>query len=186
MKKFDFEEFLAKQLEDRLAISKPEVKQRFPIQDPDLIRRKLGQIGARKKWSGHEHNELFDLGKTLRDKKQLLRLRYREQESWLTFKGKPGKKQAEIETPVHYETMKRLLEMVGFRIFSSYRKYCEEYELTFGKVCLEQIKSEWFVEIEGKPTTTKSIIRRLGLEEVTVLDERPAQKLTAQEPLITV
>ncbi len=170
MKRSEFEEFLTKQFEENLAQTKLEVEQKYRVTDLDFIRRRLERLGARCGRKGMEHNELFDLNKTLRKKKQTLRLRYYgDREACLTLKGprlkNQFKKRVEIETPVHYEHMKRILEMLGYRVFSSYRKYREEYELTSGRVCLNHLSSHgWFVEIESTPKRIHSLARLLQLE----------------------
>jgi predicted adenylyl cyclase CyaB len=186
MKKSKFEEFLARQLEERLSAAKVETEQKYRTSDPVNIRRHLIRLGAKKIRTGLEHNELYELGKMLRKKKQVLRLRYHgDYGAWLTLKGHrlqaQHKKRMEMETPVHYEHTKRILELLGFRVFSVYRKNREEYELEDCHVCLDYLAScGWFVEIEGAHKAIKRMAQELGLNEFH-REERSYRKILKEQ-----
>ncbi len=189
MKKSKFEEFLLDQLKARLSTTRVETEQKYHISDPVQIRRQLIHMRAKKLRSGLEHNELFDINKMLRKKKQILRLRFHGSGgAWLTFKGPRQKgivkKRMEIETPIHFESAKRILELLGFRVFSTYRKNREEYELPGGKVCLDYLpKCGWFVEIEGSTKNISRIASDLGLDHAD-REERSYRKLLRDHTLL--
>lgn len=188
MKKWEFEEILHRQLESRLSVEKLEIEQKYRIADPVPIRRQLLRMGAKKGRTGLEHNELFDQEKALKKEKKILRLRFHggSGPAWLTLKGPRvkgalHKKRMEIETPVHFEHVKRILELLGFRVFSSYRKYREEYELPDAKVCLDNLPSVgWFVEIEGRARGIQRVARELGLDN-SYREERSYRRLLREE-----
>ena len=191
MKKSKFESYLAEQLENHLSANTVEIEQKYRIKDPQPIRQRLRKLGAKKGIAGTEHNELFDIENTLRKRKQILRLRYHGKEkAWLTFKGPRQKgaikRRMEIETPVFYEPTKRILELLGYRVIASYRKYREEYELTDGKVCLDHLPGcGWFVEIEGKVRAIHRIARLLQLEK-DAKEHRSYRKLLRERPAAVI
>ena len=83
----------------------------------------------------------------------------------------------EIETPVNYEAMKRILELIGFRIKETYSKIREEYRLIGCAVCLDHLPGAgWFIEIEGPPAKIRYIAKRLGLQSVD-REDRSYRKL---------
>lgn len=189
MKKSKFEKFLTKQFERRIASTQVEVERKYRVQDIEPIRKKLRKIKAKRLRSGWEHNELYDHEKTLRREKQTLRLRYQGEEAWLTFKGPRQKgyfkRRVEIESPVHFESMKRILHIMGFRIVSIYRKNREEYELPHAKICLDYLpKVGWFVEIEGTGKTIRQTAKKLGLEDKH--HEKRSYRRLLKEELVAV
>lgn len=170
MKKSKFEKWLRKRFEERLSTVKHEIEQKFRITDPESIRKKLKEMGAVKGTCGMEHNELFDMDGNLREKGNALRLRYHgSDEAWVTFKGpriKGGhyKKRLELQTPVHYESMKQILIMLGYRVVSTYRKQREEYIVDIAQVCVDYLpRLGWFCEIEGRASAIREISKKLGL-----------------------
>lgn len=185
MKYKEFESFLTRQLEESFSSQKTDTKRVYPIESWELIQKKLGIIGARKMTSGYERSEFFDFENVLRERKQFLRLYYVEKgDSYLSFVGRRragSKKQAELEIPVHYEMMKRMLELIGFRVIKSIRQYQEKYQLTFGLVWIKKVQNgELYLEIQGNPKTIESIARRLGLEK-SDSEERSYRKVHKEE-----
>jgi adenylate cyclase class 2 len=86
----------------------------------------------------------------------------------LTVKGPrlngSHKRRMEVETPVHYEAAKHILELLGFRVHETYSKLREEYRLDGCAVCLDHIpECGWFLEIEGPKSKIVDIARRLKL-----------------------
>src|SRR5262249_39369496 len=98
----------------------------------------------------------------------------------------------EVETPVHYEAAKRILELLNFRVKETYSKLREEYRLYGCPVCLDHIPNTgWFVEIEGAPVKIREIARRLGLQPAhreeqsyrKIIRQAAATKSTPQQGL---
>jgi predicted adenylyl cyclase CyaB len=182
MKQSKFEKWQHKRFEERLSFRKNELEQKFRIYEPEALRKKLRQMGAVKGSSGMEHNELFDMGGALQEKNQILRLRYHgKEEAWLTFKGPrmkdEFKKRLELETPIHFETMKQILVILGYRVVDTYRKQREEYIAGLAKVCLDYLpRIGWFCEIEGRGPEIRKMMQKLGLDE-SQREERSYRKL---------
>ncbi len=170
MKKSKFEKWQQQKFEERLSVHKHELEQKFRIDAPDPIRKKLFQMGAVKGAAGIEHNEVYDLDGRLKENNQTLRLRYHGKEgACLTFKGPRlkghFKKRLELETPIQFESMKQILLMLGYRMVGNYRKHREEYILDVAKICLDHLPSVgWFCEIEGKATGIRATAKKLGLK----------------------
>lgn len=188
MKKSKFEELQAEQLHERLITTHVEVEQKYRAEDPHAIRKALSKLGAKRVKVGYEHNELFDIGKTFRKRKQIVRLRFHgDYGAWLTLKGKrlkgEHKRRLEIETPVHFESMRRILVAMGFRVSASYGKNREEFKWQDATICLDHLPScGWFVEIEGLPKAIKSIAEKLGLEDKHK-EERSYRKLLREQSI---
>lgn len=163
------ENYLSRQFEKRLATSRVEIEQKYRIKKPNAIRSKLIRGGAVKIKSGYEYNEIFDINGKLKKRKQMLRLRrLGNKKSWLTLKGPRQKgnhkKRMEVESSVQYESMRHILELLGFRISETYAKQREEYRFGPCVVCIDHIESHgWFVEIEGSAKDISRTAKKLGL-----------------------
>jgi predicted adenylyl cyclase CyaB len=164
------EKYLTRQLERRVLKDSVEREQKYRVEDIIPLRRRLRKLGAEARHSGFERNELFDLNGRLRKLGHKLRLRrHGDKVAMLTLKGprlaSRHKTRVEVETPVHYEQTKRILELVGFRVKETYSKIREEYHLDGCAVCLDHVPGTgWFIEIEGAPGRIQSIARRLRLQ----------------------
>lgn len=186
MKKSKFEKLLLNQFTERLQNTHYEIEQKYRLKDPAAMRKMLQGLGAEKGRHGWEHNELYDIDRALREKKQVLRLRYHGSKfACLTFKGPrekgQHKRRMEIESHVEFDQMKRILLMLGYRMVSNYRKYREEYDLPNAKVCLDHLKNRgWFIEIEGTSKTIKEAAKKLGLESKD-REERSYRRLLKEE-----
>ena len=163
------EKYLARQLEQRVLQDSLEREQKYRVREVEPLRRRLLSLGAEVHASGFERNELFDFDGRLRKQGHKLRLRrHGSKLAMLTLKGPRlggrQKTRMEVETPVHYEPTKRILELVGFRIKETYSKIREEYRLDGCAVSLDHIPNTgWFAEIEGAPGKIRDIARKLGL-----------------------
>ena len=166
------EKYLARQFEQHVLRDNVEREQKYRAVKIDVIRKRLLGLGAETHASGFERNELFDFDGRLQSQGRKLRLRrHGHHTAVLTLKGPRlngngrQKTRLEVETPVHYEAAKRILELAGFRIKETYSKIREEYRLDGCAVCLDHIPSAgWFVEIEGASRKIQNISRRLGLQ----------------------
>jgi adenylate cyclase class 2 len=164
------EKYLTRQFERHVSRDSVEREQKYRVASVDSIRARLTALGARAHASGFERNELFDFDGRLHSQGRRLRLRrHGHHIAVLTLKGprldSRQKTRLEVETPVHYEAAKRILELAGFRIKETYSKIREEYRLDGCAVCLDHIPNAgWFVEIEGAARKIQNIARRLGLQ----------------------
>lgn len=166
------EKYLTRQFERNVSRDCVEREQKYRVAGVESIRARLRALGAEAHASGFERNELFDFDGRLHSQGRKLRLRrHGNHIAVLTLKGprldSRQKTRLEVETPVHYEAAKRILELAGFRIKETYSKIREEYRLDGCAVCLDHIPSAgWFVEIEGTARKIQNIARRLGLQAV--------------------
>jgi adenylate cyclase class IV len=66
---------------------------------------------------------------------------------------------------VHFDNMKRILHMLGYRVAGTYSKNSENFALPGVKISLDELpKVGWFAEIEGTPSAIKRAAQLLGLE----------------------
>lgn len=153
-----------------------EVEQKYRIASPASIRRLILRLGGRKIASGAEYNELFDRpGGELRRRKCVLRLRKHGKKCTLTYKGPrlqgPFKQRVEVETEADFKSMKKILEMTGYKRILVYRKSREEYRLGRAHVTLDQLTGiGWFCEIEGTASSIRALEKKLGLSDEDVED----------------
>jgi adenylate cyclase class 2 len=163
------EKYLTRQFERQIGRASIEREQKYRVPDVSVLRRRLIKHGAKPHANGFERNELFDCNGTLRAQGRKLRLRrHGNHVAVLTVKGPrlngSHKRRMEVETPVHYEPAKHILELLGFRVQETYSKQREEYKLDGCSVCLDHIpECGWFLEIEGSRQKIVAIARRLRL-----------------------
>lgn len=144
-----------------------EVEQKYRIKNPALIRKRLKALKAKRIASGHEANELWDLGRLLRRKGSVLRVRNFNGKGILTFKGprlkSQFKKRVEVETQVDPAKIRTILSWMGFKIAARYEKKREEFTLGSAHVTIDDLgKFGWFVEIEAPAKQIGKIAGQLG------------------------
>lgn len=147
-----------------------EIERKYRIQNPSVMRRRILETGAKLDGKGAEKNELFDFKGSLRRRGAILRLRRFSASAFLTFKGPRVKgifkKRIEAETPVHYEAVKSILELAGFRAVAKYNKRRESFKLGPAHITLDYLSGfGWFMEIEAAPKTILALQKKLGLSE---------------------
>src|SRR5215468_4589558 len=163
------EKYLTRQFEQHVGRASIEREQKYRVMDVSTMRRRLLKLGAEPHANGFERNELFDNNGALRAQGRKLRLRrHGNHPAMLTVKGPrlngSHKRRMEVETPVHYEAAKHILELLGFRVHETYSKLREEYRLDGCAVCLDHIpECGWFLEIEGPKGKIVEIARGLRL-----------------------
>ena len=152
-------------------MSKYEIEQKYRIKNPAEIRRKLQFLKAKRISCGIEHDRLYDWNGLLQSRKSILRLRRDSRgKGLLTFKGPrlkaKYKKRIEVQTPVDYSGMLKILATLGFRVVVSYKKRREEYKLGSSHITLDFLQGiGWFVEIESSPKEIQRIALRLGFSD---------------------
>jgi len=148
-----------------------ETELKFPGADLARVRRRLQSHGARFLWRNFERNLVFDTaGRELRDAGVLLRLRQTDV-ALLTVKRppkvpRPGfKVQEEIQTEVQdFESMRSILELLGYGVAFAYEKLREEWRLEGCTVCLDRLPFGDCVELEGEPEAMEGCAPLLGLD----------------------
>ncbi len=134
-----------------------EIEVKFHVSQLDTIERKLIEQGAKLVQPRVlEQNLRFDsLDGRLTQSGQVLRLR-RDVSNTLTYKGvsmddQGARSRVEIQTHVEdFETTRRLLEALGYRVVMTYEKYRSEYEWEEGRISLDEMPFGQFVEIEAE------------------------------------
>ncbi len=134
-----------------------EIEVKFYVSQLDTIERKLIEQGAKLVQPRVlEQNLRFDsLDGRLTQSGQVLRLR-RDVSNTLTYKGvsmddQGARSRVEIQTHVEdFETTRRLLEALGYRVVMTYEKYRSEYEWEEGRISLDEMPFGQFVEIEAE------------------------------------
>lgn len=133
-----------------------EIEVKFYLADPEGLRQRVIDSGAELAQARvFERNLRFDTPEmSLRARAQVLRLRA-DQAAHLTFKG-PGQvrggvlERQEIEFEVSdFGAARRLLEALGYRVYTSYEKYRETYKLGEVIIALDAMPFGYFAELEG-------------------------------------
>ena len=149
-----------------------EIEVKFYLADPAGFRQRVIEAGARLVQPRVlEQNLRFDTPEMrLRAKAQVLRLR-QDQAAHLTFKA-PGDvrggvlERQEIEFEVSdFGAAKRLLEALGYRVYTNYEKYRETYRLGGVLVALDEMPFGFFTELEGPSAEAiRAVADKLGLD----------------------
>jgi adenylate cyclase class 2 len=144
---------------------------KFCVRSVAPIEKQLGAMAARLvEPRVFELNLRFDdPQRSLRARGRVLRLR-RDAGAWLTYKGpsQPGSgvtDRVELETAVaDIDTLKKILEQLGFIQIAVYEKYRTVYELGGCEVMLDELPYGDFIEVEGPETQSiRDVADRLGL-----------------------
>ncbi|MBE9530044.1 MAG: class IV adenylate cyclase [Proteobacteria bacterium] len=148
-----------------------EIEVKFYLSDMDRIRDRIIELGAVSMGRIFETNIRFDdADNRLIQKKSLLRLR-QDKKSILTFKSEPlfnddqFKILRELEVEVSdFNTMKHILESLGFREEQVYEKWRETFILNRTHLCLDTMPYGNFLEIEGQKEDIKKLASQIGLK----------------------
>ncbi len=150
-----------------------EVEVKFFAPDLELVRERLGALGATlKSERTFEQNVLFDNAwNGLSRKGQVLRLR-QDRRVRLTFKGNPPRQsgsEARVREELEVEasdftTLATILERIGFTPRRRYEKYRETQTLGEVEIVLDELPFGNFVELEGEEASIRSLASRLGLK----------------------
>ncbi len=137
-----------------------------------------------------ESNTLYDTkSNELRQAGMLLRLREVGDKHVITWKGRgepgPHKSRPELETTLTSgETMKKILEQLGFHPTFRYEKFRTEFSPNdrAGVVTVDETPIGYFLEIEGPPDWIDSTAKHLGFSsEDYILDSYGRLYLAACE-----
>ncbi len=155
-----------------------EIEVKYYLTDISLVRNRIFELGAENKGKVFETNVRFeDAEKSLLKKRSLLRLR-QDNITTLTFKspphGKPETKGSEPDShfKIHneleveisdFDTMKLILESIGFHTEQTYEKWRETFFLEGTHLCLDTMPFGNFLEIEGKKEDIKRLSGKLNL-----------------------
>ncbi len=148
-----------------------EIEVKFYLPNMDHMRRRIQRLGAVPGASGFEKNIRFE-NKTnpLQPRQALLRLRQSDKVT-LTYKSRVPGRQAqfkihtELEVTVNaFDTMRQILESIGFHAEQVYEKKRESFLLADTHLCLDEMPYGGFIEIEGGKKDIRQTAKRLGLD----------------------
>jgi adenylate cyclase class 2 len=148
-----------------------EIEVKFYLADAGIIRNRIMELGARRIGRAFETNIRFeDANQSLIRQKSILRLR-KDAKTRLTFKSKPClddkefKILKELEVEVSdFDTMKHILESIGFHKEQIYEKWRETFILNGTTLCIDTLPYGDFLEIEGEKHDIKTLSVGIGLE----------------------
>ena len=152
-----------------------EIEIKAKLENPEEIRQKLADLGARLIEKNRETNISFDFpDKKLIKEDKLLRLRKYGERITMTYKGPKEessvKTREEIEIEVDdLEKAKSILFSLGFVIRLIFEKNREIYHLDDFEIVIDELpKLGWFCEIEGKSESdVEDMGKRLGIKNIT-------------------
>lgn len=141
---------------------------KFAAVDHNELRSRLEALEAENQGaSALEENWIYDRASHLADAGSLLRLRYDRRGVRFTFKG-PARFEGSVKIRVEHETevgdgetLRRILESLGYKQVRRYQKYREEWLLGSVMISLDHTPIGDFVEVEGDECET--VARRLLL-----------------------
>lgn len=146
-----------------------ETEIKIEVDDLGPVRERLRALGASDEGAADERNRYFDRGDALRERQESLRLR-QDRRVRLTWKG-PSRVDAgvqsrpEIEVEVSsFDAMAQVLERLGYALVEELLKRRETWRLDGVEVTLDTLDFGLFVELEGEPSETRAVARRLGLD----------------------
>lgn len=153
------------------SLMETEIEVKFHITDRQAIRRRILSFGASSDGRVFETNIRFDTpGDDLLRSGALLRLR-RDSRSILTYKSRPSEKDpefkvySELEVTVgDHDSMRRILEALGFKAVQLYEKYRETFSFDRAVICLDTMPFGEFIEIEGERDAIRDLAKRLSLD----------------------
>jgi len=133
-----------------------EMEIKFHLQNKDSIEENLRALGGKVKHPRvNEWNLRFDTPeKLISTRGQALRLR-KDERNRLTFKGAPDQQgeitdRIELEVEVSdFNTMRRILEALGYRVMVIYEKYRTTWEYRGAEIVVDELPIGNFCEIEA-------------------------------------
>lgn len=149
-----------------------EIEVKFYLQDRHAVRQRILDAGATLAHANcFERNLRFDDAQhSLSYRNSVLRLR-QDETAKLTFKSKPPVRDKEfkifqeLEVVVsNFDTMKQILESLGFTAYQTYEKYRETFALNECELCLDVMPYGSFLEIEGGKEQIRQIADMLGFQ----------------------
>ena len=155
--------------------SKPEIELKFPLDEPESMRKRLLELGFVSRGKVFEYNLVLDTpGRDLDSQGRLLRLRsaegfkltYKEplEEGGLSQRFK-AKKESELELS-SLDTMRHIFHRLGFTAERAYEKYREHFtrENDVSAEIDRLPHMGWFLELEAAPEKIEEIAGSLGLQ----------------------
>jgi len=148
-----------------------ETEAKFYIRDLKKLVARVSNLGANLTQNRtYEINLRFDNSQEdLQRAHQVLRLR-QDKTAYLTYKGSGQQIEGmitrqEIEVGVDdFETARRLVEALGFRVIFIYEKYRSIYASADALIMIDELPYGNFIEIEGDWTNIPRLARQLNLK----------------------
>ena len=154
-----------------------EIELKLRLSDPEALTQKLIELRAQTRGTRTQVDILYESPVVnFKERDQALRLRSEtingHTTSILTFKGTPHftpeghKVRDEFETPVENgDTMRRIIEALGFREGAVLEKTRESYTLDTVSVEIDRLRFGTFVELEGTSDAIERVRKTLGLAD---------------------
>ena len=149
-----------------------EIEVKFYLVHPELFVNILNQNGALLVQTRvNEWNLRFDSpNKVLSSSGQVLRLR-KDQTTRLTYKSEASldedvtdRQELEVELS-SFDTMRKILEILGYKVFVMYEKFRTTWHWMDCEVTLDEMPYGYFCEVEGNdPEKIKQATKTLGLD----------------------
>jgi adenylate cyclase class 2 len=153
-----------------------EIELKFPVSDPQAFSRKVEALGFHLETARtFEQNTLYDTpDRSLRTRRQILRLRTYGSRCILTHKRQPASPGADtryktrIETETAVDDCAALAEIflqLGYVPVFHYEKYRTEWSSaeTTGHLVLDETPIGTWAELEGEPAWIDAMMERLGV-----------------------
>lgn len=143
--------------------------------DFDRLRARLRAAGGTHTRTVEQERHLIFAAGSLKD--QVLRLRSKEPGGVLTWKGPPvvedaAQRRDEVSCQVaDLESMRDLLERLGFRQALEFTKRREYWQVADAKLVLDDLPFGQFVEIEAAPDGIERLIKTLELTGAERVEE---------------
>jgi predicted adenylyl cyclase CyaB len=142
------------------------------IDSPDSFCRKLDVFNPKVLSGRHfEDNYLLDFPDgRLRSNQCLVRIRYAEGQSIITYKGPPRaegifKTREELETRLENGVIAyRILEQLGLCLWFRYQKYRQEFQLDEVVVSVDETPAGNYAEFEGSEERIETLARKMGID----------------------
>ncbi len=149
-----------------------ETEIKVEIADAEGFVRQLEALNPKVLSARHfEDNHLLDFPNgRLRSSQCLIRMRYAEGESVLTFKGPPKaegifKTREELQTKLDDgEALWRILEKLGLRVWFRYQKYRREFQVDEVILAVDETPLGDYVEFEGSEERIHALARKMGID----------------------
>ena len=159
-----------------------EIELKFPVADLGRVRRAAEALGFTLETERtFESNTLYDTAdRTLRGKKQILRLRQYGATWTVTHKRKPDPGAADVQYKRRIETesvvdegaaLEAIFAHLGYSAVFRYEKFRTEYTVAAGKLVLDETPIGVWAELEGEPAWIDATLVGLGVDPATCVTD---------------
>jgi adenylate cyclase class 2 len=150
-----------------------EIEVKFHLTEIEVMRNRILELGSTSLGRNFERNIRFeDEAGFINKKRSLLRLR-QDDKARLTMKSEPDHTETdgqykvfrELEVTLSdFDTMKQILEALGYHAAQVYEKNRETFQIGASHLCLDQMPYGDFLEIEGPKSEIRGLADQLQLD----------------------